>query len=114
MARTALARAQKDTQDAFMRYTACMETERLARQAVSASEKHRDDVSKLQSFPHARADNLTSFFSGRVVDNEPAWCRCEGLFYLYLLWAKMLQASSHDTRQYPWMITSLWHDITSR
>jgi hypothetical protein len=38
-------RAQKDTQDAFMRYTACLDTERQARQAVAAAEKRRDDIS---------------------------------------------------------------------
>ncbi|KAJ7594184.1 hypothetical protein C8J56DRAFT_429714 [Mycena floridula] len=43
-ARTTLARTQKDTQDAFLRYTACLEAERQARQAVAAAEKRRDDV----------------------------------------------------------------------
>ncbi|KAJ3800999.1 hypothetical protein GGU11DRAFT_771222 [Lentinula aff. detonsa] len=44
MSRAALARAQKDTQDAFLRYTACLDAERLARQSVAAAEKRRDDV----------------------------------------------------------------------
>lgn len=44
-ARNALLRAQKDTQDAFMRYTACLDVERQARQAVAAAEKRRDDIS---------------------------------------------------------------------
>lgn len=45
VARTALMRAQKDTQDAFMRYTSCLDIERQARQAVAAAEKRRDDIS---------------------------------------------------------------------
>ncbi|KAJ7716559.1 hypothetical protein B0H16DRAFT_1898364 [Mycena metata] len=43
-ARNAFARAQKDTQDAFLRYTNCLETERQARAAVSTAEKRRDDI----------------------------------------------------------------------
>lgn len=38
-------RAQKDTQDAFMRYTSCLDIERQARQAVASAEKRRDDIS---------------------------------------------------------------------
>jgi hypothetical protein len=44
-ARNALSRAQKDTQDSFMRYTACLDVERQARQAVGAAERRRDDIS---------------------------------------------------------------------
>ncbi|KAH7869516.1 uncharacterized protein C8R40DRAFT_738173 [Lentinula edodes] len=44
ISRAALARAQKDTQDAFLRYTACLDAERQARQSVAAAEKRRDDV----------------------------------------------------------------------
>ncbi|KAF9445040.1 hypothetical protein P691DRAFT_806222 [Macrolepiota fuliginosa MF-IS2] len=43
-ARMSLLRAQKDTQDAFMRYTACLDVERQARQAVATAEKRRDDI----------------------------------------------------------------------
>ncbi|KAJ7507258.1 hypothetical protein B0H11DRAFT_1970937 [Mycena galericulata] len=43
-ARAAFARAQKDTQDAFLRYTNCLETEHQARAAVSTAEKRRDDI----------------------------------------------------------------------
>ncbi|KAJ3564902.1 hypothetical protein NP233_g7989 [Leucocoprinus birnbaumii] len=43
-ARMSLLRAQKDTQDAFMRYTACLDVERQARQAVTTAEKRRDDI----------------------------------------------------------------------
>ncbi|TFK75668.1 hypothetical protein BDN72DRAFT_449856 [Pluteus cervinus] len=43
-ARGALTRAQKETQDAFLRYTACLDMERQARQAVTAAEKRRDDI----------------------------------------------------------------------
>ncbi|KAJ7747924.1 hypothetical protein DFH07DRAFT_573728 [Mycena maculata] len=42
--RAAFARAQKDTQDAFLRYTTCLETERQARAAVTTAEKRRDDI----------------------------------------------------------------------
>ncbi|EKM78425.1 hypothetical protein AGABI1DRAFT_107605 [Agaricus bisporus var. burnettii JB137-S8] len=43
-ARMSLLRAQKDTQDSFMRYTACLDVERQARQAVTTAEKRRDDI----------------------------------------------------------------------
>ncbi|KAK7019872.1 hypothetical protein R3P38DRAFT_1226131 [Favolaschia claudopus] len=43
-ARAAFTRAQKDTQEAFMRYTNCLEAERQARAAVSTAEKRRDDI----------------------------------------------------------------------
>lgn len=46
-ARSALVRAQKDTQEAFMRYTSYREIEQQARLAVSNAEKRRDDISKL-------------------------------------------------------------------
>lgn len=45
-ARMSLLRAQKDTQDSFMRYTACLDVERQARQAVTTAEKRRDDISE--------------------------------------------------------------------
>lgn len=43
--RMSLLRAQKDTQDAFMKYTSCLDIERQARQAVTSAEKRRDDIS---------------------------------------------------------------------
>ncbi|KAF8153234.1 hypothetical protein B0H34DRAFT_722725 [Crassisporium funariophilum] len=43
-ARASLMRAQKDTQEAFMRYTSCLDVERQARQAVVGAEKRRDDI----------------------------------------------------------------------
>ncbi|KAF8884233.1 hypothetical protein CPB84DRAFT_1838058 [Gymnopilus junonius] len=43
-ARASLLRAQKDTQDAFMRYTSCLDIERQARLAVNSAEKRRDDI----------------------------------------------------------------------
>ncbi|KAF8639146.1 hypothetical protein AX17_001635 [Amanita inopinata Kibby_2008] len=46
-ARMSLVRAQKDTQEAFMRYTTCLDIERQARMAVTAAEKRRDDVMAL-------------------------------------------------------------------
>lgn len=44
--RISLLRAQKDTQDAFMRYTSCLDIERQARKEVAAAEKRRDDISE--------------------------------------------------------------------
>lgn len=43
-ARASLARAQKETEDSFMRYTSCLDVERQARQAVLSAEKRRDDI----------------------------------------------------------------------
>ncbi|KAF7440051.1 hypothetical protein PC9H_000393 [Pleurotus ostreatus] len=43
-ARASLTRSSKDTQDAFLRYTACLDVERQARQAVVSAEKRRDDI----------------------------------------------------------------------
>ncbi|KAL0058047.1 hypothetical protein AAF712_015297, partial [Marasmius tenuissimus] len=45
LSRASLARAQKETSDAFLRYTACLDAERQARQSVANAEKRRDDVS---------------------------------------------------------------------
>ena len=45
-ARSALMRAQKDTQEAFMRYTSYREIEQQARLAVTNAEKRRDDISE--------------------------------------------------------------------
>ncbi|KAJ7216603.1 hypothetical protein GGX14DRAFT_605439 [Mycena pura] len=42
--RAAFARAQKETQDAFLRYTNCIDAERHARDAVAAAEKRRDNI----------------------------------------------------------------------
>jgi len=46
LSRASLARAQKETQDAFLRYTACLDAERQARQSVTTAEKRRDDISE--------------------------------------------------------------------
>ncbi|PPR03817.1 hypothetical protein CVT26_000993 [Gymnopilus dilepis] len=43
-ARASLMRASKETQDAFMRYTSCLDVERQARIAVNSAEKRRDDI----------------------------------------------------------------------
>ncbi|KAJ7883295.1 hypothetical protein B0H13DRAFT_2538462 [Mycena leptocephala] len=43
-ARAAHARAQKDTADALLRYTTCLETENQARAAMNVAEKRRDDI----------------------------------------------------------------------
>ncbi|GLB39837.1 hypothetical protein LshimejAT787_0703470 [Lyophyllum shimeji] len=66
-ARNALARAQKDTQDAFMRYTACLDVERQARHAVTAAEKRRDDIMGAllsQNQPAIESRSRQSSFSG--------------------------------------------------
>ncbi|KAF9011865.1 hypothetical protein BDQ17DRAFT_1396913 [Cyathus striatus] len=64
-ARMSLLRAQKDTQDAFMKYTACLDIERQARQAVTTAEKRRDDIMALllagtQSTMELRSRNSSS------------------------------------------------------
>ncbi|CDO68231.1 hypothetical protein BN946_scf184870.g5 [Trametes cinnabarina] len=51
-AKAALARAQRDTQEAFSRYTACLETEAQIRQQLSIAEERRDALmaSLVESF----------------------------------------------------------------
>jgi hypothetical protein len=44
--RNNLSRAQKDTQEAFLRYTSCLETERRARQELAAAEQHYGGLSE--------------------------------------------------------------------
>ncbi|KAF8062253.1 hypothetical protein FPV67DRAFT_1507704 [Lyophyllum atratum] len=66
-ARNALSRAQKDTQDAFMRYTACLDVERQARHAVTSAEKRRDDIMGVllsQNQPAIESRSRHSSFSG--------------------------------------------------
>ena len=53
-------RAQKDTQEAFMRYTSYREIEQQARLAVTNAEKRRDDISK-QWRPYSRLPLLISY-----------------------------------------------------
>ncbi|KAF8653389.1 hypothetical protein AX16_003961 [Volvariella volvacea WC 439] len=43
-ARSAHSRAQKESQDAFLRYTACLDVERQTQQAVISAEKRRDEM----------------------------------------------------------------------
>lgn len=43
-ARATLSRAQVQTQEAFQRYTACLETEARARRDVAVAEQHRDEL----------------------------------------------------------------------
>lgn len=43
-ARATLSRAQAQTQEAFQRYTACLEAEARARRDVAAAEQHRDEL----------------------------------------------------------------------
>ncbi|KAF7366630.1 putative NAD-aldehyde dehydrogenase [Mycena sanguinolenta] len=65
-ARAAFARAQKDTQDALLRYTACLETENQARDAVTAAENRRDEVvaSLLNRQPPVDSQSRHSSVSG--------------------------------------------------
>lgn len=66
-ARNALSRAQKDTQDAFMRYTACLDVERQARHAVTTAEKRRDEIMGVllsQNQPIIESRSRQSSFSG--------------------------------------------------
>ena len=53
-------RAQKDTQEAFMRYTSYREIEQQARLAVTNAEKRRDDISE-QWRPYSRCHLLISY-----------------------------------------------------
>lgn len=46
-ARLSFGRAQKETQEAFMRYTTCLDIQRQAKTAVTAAEKRRDDIMAL-------------------------------------------------------------------
>ena len=59
-ARSALMRAQKDTQEAFMRYTSYREIEQQARLAVTNAEKRRDDISE-QWRPYSWSHLLISY-----------------------------------------------------
>lgn len=43
-ARGALARAQKDSHDAFIRYKSCLDVEAKALQQVSSNEERRDSL----------------------------------------------------------------------
>jgi hypothetical protein len=45
-ARDSLSRALVETQEAFLKYTACLEAERQARRDVAAAERRRDDISE--------------------------------------------------------------------
>ena len=44
-ARAALSRAQRDTQEAFKRYKACLDLEAQAMQQVTSAEERRDSLS---------------------------------------------------------------------
>ncbi len=44
-ARSAFSRAQRETQESFARYTACLDTEAQARQQLSMLEERRDALS---------------------------------------------------------------------
>ena len=58
-------RAQKDTQEAFMRYTSYREIEQQARLAVTNAEKRRDDISKqMEDSIHRNSLCLFSYTSG--------------------------------------------------
>ena len=61
-ARTTLSRAQSQTQDAFQRYTACLEAESRARREVVLAEQHRDELSKCHE-TRARELLFTKWFN---------------------------------------------------
>ena len=61
-----LARAQKDTQEAFMRYTTCRDIEQQAKMAVAAAEKRRDDIS--ECLLDSSCSTLTGKISGSIAD----------------------------------------------
>ena len=48
-ARAAFSRAQRETQESFARYTACLDAEAQARQQLSMLEERRDALSKLST-----------------------------------------------------------------
>ncbi|KAG5639745.1 hypothetical protein H0H81_000025 [Sphagnurus paluster] len=70
-ARNALSRAQKDTQDAFMRYTACLDVERQARHAVTTAEKRRDEISKLINSSYGNDTHRLSAVGVLLSQNQP-------------------------------------------
>ncbi|TFK31952.1 hypothetical protein BDQ12DRAFT_693261 [Crucibulum laeve] len=75
-ARMSLVRAQKDTQDAFMRYTACLDVERQARQSVTSAEKRRDDIMGLllaMNQPMAESRSRNSSMSGDEQRSPPRY-----------------------------------------
>ncbi|KAJ7628541.1 hypothetical protein FB45DRAFT_918571 [Roridomyces roridus] len=69
-ARAAFVRAQKDTQDAFLRYTNCLEAEHQARAAVSTAEKRRDDIMAALLTRNQAVDNQSRHSS--VSGDEPS------------------------------------------
>ncbi|KAK7050017.1 hypothetical protein VNI00_005448 [Paramarasmius palmivorus] len=67
LSRASLARVQKETQDAFLRYTACLDAERQARQSVMNAEKRRDEVTAVaallslnQGLPQAYSPHMST------------------------------------------------------
>ena len=61
-------RAQKDTQEAFMRYTSYREIEQQARLAVTNAEKRRDDISKqMETLPYSRRSFLLISYAVAII-----------------------------------------------
>lgn len=87
-ARVTLARAQSQTQDAFQRYTVCLEAEARARRDVNAAEQHRDEImtallsrtqsstdySRQSSLPHDDTSSQQDhpYSSHHLVDRRPS------------------------------------------
>ncbi|KAF8635706.1 hypothetical protein AX15_000330 [Amanita polypyramis BW_CC] len=70
-ARMSLVRAQKDTQEAFMRYTTCLDIERQARMAVTAAEKRRDDIMALLARNQSEQDSSSCPRSAEFLNISP-------------------------------------------
>ena len=106
-------RAQKDTQDAFMRYTSCLDIERQARQAVASAEKRRDDIST--PIPKARLTaTLTAFLFPQWLSCSPRtkflWVRQLPLFIM-AHHRQSFQTRGQGSLQYLGTIAAVLQDI---
>jgi hypothetical protein len=90
-------RAQKDTQDAFMRYTSCLDIERQARQAVASAEKRRDDISMPISKTHLTTILTMLPASGCSTLPEPSSSGCAN--FLFCLWHTTDSLSRHAVKE---------------
>jgi len=95
-------RAQKDTQDAFMRYTSCLDIERQARQAVASAEKRRDDISTPIPKVHLTTPLTTLSASGCPTFPEPSSSGCAHFFFS--LWHTTDSLSRHEVTE----VVNIW------
>jgi anthranilate/para-aminobenzoate synthase component II len=86
-ARMALQRAQKETQDSFMRYTSCLDLERQARQAVLMAEKRRDDIGK--SLAYHPESTISSFGNHSVSDSAEKFYGIWQVMIPVVLWSQL-------------------------